>query len=778
SPRTMNIHRHQFPSARYMDWPAQPGGDLYVLAGLRPELRPEGRPAPLLRGRLGKGVLRGHDLSYDAGRVVFGFWNADVKRPSPERRFEYDCYVTEGHTHLHELDLSTGGLRQLTGEPWHDVDPCYLPDGRIAFASERCGHNAQCDPDPWSEPMVNLYSIAPDGGDLRRLTSHKDSDTFPRVLNDGRLFYTRWEYHERGGLLHTQNLWVSRPDGTQQDALYKAHMDYPFSLEEARAVPESSRIVAVATGHHTNPAGPIVRIDLKRGISDAAALEVVTPGFSVFEGGLTAPPVPEGGVAGYGYYTTPWPLSEKCFLVAYNPGCDPVHAKDTDDGIPWGHYLAGVPDGDMARAAGYGLYVIDVHGNRELIYRDPDISCFSPVPLELRPVPPVLPDSTDPGAPHATLVVTDVGQGLGVPPGTVRFIRISEAMPWPYTKVGASRYPREHDYTMKRTLGIVPVEADGSAHFMVPAGVGLYFQALDESFVEVRRMRSLVSFQPGERRSCTGCHETQLASPPPAGLTATRRGPSAPEPPPWGSDRPISFLRDVQPVLDGRCVTCHSGLRPAGEVDLFPGLTGPAHDRAHSTSFDALSRYVPRSHVPFDAGPGRIKFDVSQPYQFGSGKSELVKLLKAGHEGVKLERDEWLTLLTWIDSNGLYLGSFVSVHDWGRWGYRPGPADMAAVRAIEDRRCGACHQGADLARPGWIDPRRPEASLYLLAPLAKSAGGWGKCRPEVFRDASDPGYRALLEETRKVWDRMSRDPAPELKELVADAAGKGTRARE
>ena len=609
SPRTMNIHRHQFPSARYMDWSAQPGGDLCVL----PDLRPDAKPTPLLRDRLGKGIIRGYDLSYDAGRIVLGFWNAEIKRPAPKIRFEYDCYVTEGHTNLYELDLDQDRVRQLTSEPWHDIDPCYLPNGRIAFASERCGHNAQCDPNPWSEPMVNLYTISGEGGDVRRLTSHKDNDNFARVLEDGRVSYTRWEYHERGGLLRTQSLWASRPDGAQEDALFKEHLDLPFSLEEARAVPGSTSIVAVATGHHTNPAGAIVRIDTTRGISSVEAMQIVTPGVSEFEGGLGGVPVPEGGVGGYGYYSTPWPLSEKYFLVAYNPGRYPIGGEGPSKGIPWGHYLVGVPDVDMARAEGYGLYVIDVYGNRELIYRDPDISCLSPVPMIPRPSPPILTGVTDARSDDATLLITDVHQGLDVPKGTVKSIRISEAMPWPYTKQGASRYPREYDYTMKRT----------------------------------------------------------------------------------------------------------------------------------------------------------IKFDVTQPYQFGSGKSKLVTLLKQGHEKVELSHNEWLILLTWIDNNGLYLGSFVSVHDWGRWGYRPQASDMHAVRAVQKRRCIACHADVDLARPGWIDPRDPRASLFLTAPLVSEAGGRGKCQPPIFRSVNDPDYRALLDETRKIWNRMRQDPTPGMKELIA-----------
>ena len=887
--RTMNIHRHQFPSHRYADESAHDGGDLYVL----PTLRPGVELKPLLRGRLGKGLVRGYDLSYDGRRVVFGFWNSQVKRPAPKARFEYDCYVTEGHSNIYELDLATGEIRQLTDEPWHDIDPCYLPGGRIAFASERCGSNAQCDPHPWSEAMVNLYTMNGDGSDVRRLISNKDSDNFPRVLNDGRIFYTHWEYHERHWL-YTQSLWVSRPDGTQQDALFKQHLNLPLALEEGRAIPDTNKVAAVATGHHTNAAGAIVRVNLQQGNKAAEAIEIVTPGVSPFEGGLNGVPVPEGGVGGSGYYTTPWPISEKYFLVSYNPA------------------------GDMTRAEGFGVYLIDVFGNRELIHRDPNTSCFSPVPLVARGEPPVLQDHTDPNKSDATLVITDIHEGMNVPSGSVKYLRINESMPWPYTKEGASRYTVEHDWTIKRTLGLVPVEADGSAHFTVPADIGVYFQALDENFVEVRRMRSLVSFQPGERRSCTGCHETQTGAPPPATTLAGSRAASMPEAPSWGSANPISFLRDVQPVLDRHCTRCHSGLTPDGNLDLFGGLTGAAHPTAHNTSYDALSKYVPRANHTED-------FKVTDPYQFGSAQSKLVKLLLEGHEDVKLDRDEWLRLLTWVDMNGLYLGSFISVHDWGRWGYRPQAADMQAIKAIQQRRCNTCHNGGlagsitgpenlapkatvsatseyngnfaarfgvdgqlgsnwavngkkagdqaeftlqwdkpvevaqiayagrtalsecwkdyevyldddatpaargtlemvrgpqriavpkrgvrkvrlkflssyapklnpgaseiavfssspsdrqlawffssrrqgGLAQPGWIHPRDPQNSLYLLAPLATKAGGWGKCSPEVFADTSDPDYLALLGETRKIWDRMRKDPTPGMKELIA-----------
>ena len=86
-------------------------------------------------------------------------------------------------------------------------------------------------------------------------------------------------------------------------------------------------------------------------------------------------------------------------------------------------------------------------------------------------------------------------------------------------------------WTPVEVLGTVPVEADGSAHFRVPVDTPVYFQLLDENYMELRRMRSFISFQPGEQRGCVGCHESKAVAPHAAvgtvGLRARAVGPRA-----------------------------------------------------------------------------------------------------------------------------------------------------------------------------------------------------------------------------------------------------------
>jgi mono/diheme cytochrome c family protein len=290
----------------------------------------------------------------------------------------------------------------------------------------------------------------------------------------------------------------------------------------------------------------------------------------------------------------------------------------------------------------------------------------------------------------------------------------------------------------------------------VPVDTAVYFQILDENMMELRRMRSFISFQPGEMRGCVGCHETRHL-PPPAGPgpVAFRREPSVPVPPPWG-DRAISFLRDVQPVFDRQCVACHGGLRPAGGLDFSGGLT-ERHNRAYDTIL--AKGLVARSNVGEDSR-------VTAPLAFGSHKSRLVDVLKkAPHtERAKLTSEDWLRLVTWIDANGPYHDRFI-----GRR-LRPEPYDLPADRdlaanltAVHARRCAGCHQAADVTRLDWISLRAPKDSLFLAAPLAKQAGGLGRCKEPAYRDAADPDYQAVLRlvdaAVKQAWERPRRDVA-------------------
>ncbi len=722
-------------------WGSRPGGDLCVLEGLGP-----GGPArvtTLLGGRLGPGNIHGIDLDWDARRILFAYSRCPSGQP-PEgwlsRQATFELHRTVDLLHLYEMNADGSDLRQLTRGQWSDLNPCYLPSGDIAFESERCALEIECNECDKDEPTTNLYAMRRDGTDIRRLTLVKDGDWYPRVLNDGNLVYSHWEYHERS-LMFLHPLWLVHPDGTGANNYAKQHFDYPATLTAPRPIPDTDKLLAIAAGHHTLACGSVVVVDRTVGPNDPACLQRVTGPDSWPELGGMAPAtnVPGWRVApGDGWYMDPYPLTATTYLASY---CD----------------------GGMNDEAGYGLYLMDVYGGKELLYRDPAISSVMSIPLRPRPRPPVVTGIRDLTRSDATCLATNVLEGVPeLKPGMVKYLRISEPVPWPYSNVtGGQRYEPDAkstgvNWTPIRILGTVPVEADGSAYFRVPADTELYFQALDGQKRDLRRMRSYISFRAGEVRSCTGCHEQRGQATTPARVAALTRAPSLPAPPPWGGDRALSFLRDVQPVLTRNCLGCHSGLKAAAGLDLSPGLT-QFQNCAYDSLTDPARNLLALSSKGDDAR-------ITPPLSVGCLKSRLVEVLQTTHRSrCRLTADDWERLDTWIDSNAVYHDDFIRKRPEAEIPYVLAEDKQLwdNVAAIQQRRCASCHGAARLARPEWVDLQQPERSLFVAAPLGAATPSGRRCTPRVYAGPQDPdcaAVTALLQEAvRKTWDHPRRD---------------------
>jgi hypothetical protein len=273
---------------------------------------------------------------------------------------------------------------------------------------------------------------------------------------------------------------------------------------------------------------------------------------------------------------------------------------------------------------------------------------------------------------EATLVVADVYQGLeGVKPGTVKYLRIMEQVPRPWSVVlgyqGNDASPGQMAaislYThlsVKVLHGVVPVHEDGSAHFTVPARRNVFFQALDGDFMEVQRMRTFVNFQPGERRACVGCHEHRNRAPASRRVLALERAPARPCPQPGETaPRPIHYPTDVQPILDRHCVACHNPKKAEGGIDLSGEMT-ELFCRSYETMIHKdLVGYIQEFVGPKPEGADAMGYAPAvPPYTYGSHKSKLIALVRAGHYDVKLPREDFVRLATWVDANAPYYGSY------------------------------------------------------------------------------------------------------------------------
>jgi hypothetical protein len=655
---------------QYYGITARPGGGLYVLHdafGRRPQVRDVLADSVVERGRLkGQRLLGGPttppalvfdcqvgnlsgpdcqggcflspDLSYDARSVVFAFVECNGGK-------NHDLHTdpTRGHWspgrcfHLFKVNLDGSHLEQLTDGTWNDFDPCWLPNGRVAFISERRGGYLRCGR---VCPTYTLYEMAADGNDINCLSFHETNEWQPSVTNDGRIIYTRWDYVDRHGC--TAHLpWITTLDGRDSRAVHGnfAQRNLRPDMElDVRAVPGSVKFVATAAPHHGQAFGSLVLVDPRVEDDDAMApVKRITPDVGF--------PESQKGDEAYG---NPWPLGEDYYLCVY----------DADRALH-----------QRTPLGGYGIYLVDSWGNKELLYRDAEIACQSPIPVKSRPLPPanalmVAHSRANPAVPatiqkpaEATLSVINVYDSIRPwPDGTkIKALRVFHALPMTVP----SGPLRAHETGMRivtagdsvviarRVLGTVPVEADGSAHFTVPANRELFFQALDQQGMAVQSMRSATYLREGERLVCQGCHEPKHRAPQPltAAPLALRRDPSRIVPDVDGSN-PFSYPRLVQPVLDRKCAACHEAQRSKGA----PNLGREPIQTAFYASYVSLA---PRFGF-YDYGDAYR----TTPGQFGAKASKLWEILERGHYDVKLSPDERHRIALWLDCCSMFYGVY------------------------------------------------------------------------------------------------------------------------
>ncbi|MBN1418428.1 MAG: discoidin domain-containing protein [Planctomycetes bacterium] len=628
-------------SDQYYGWWSRPGGGIYILDGFKeetPRIRCLTEDMPL-------GSFLDPDLSYDGKRILFSYCRYDPHVASMEK-VDKERIPEDAFNHIFEMGIDGSDRRRLTHGRYDDFDARYLPDGGIVFLSTRKGRSVQvtrqsagatCEgtrPDSYVRcggdnirpvAVFTLHAIDGDGGNLRPISAFENFEWTPSVAADGRILYARWDYIDRfnGPFM---SLWSTNPDGTIPQLVYGNYTTKPQCVFEARSIPGSRRLIFTAAAHHSNVGGSLAILDPAAGTEGEEPLERITPEL----------PFPETEAWGEHYYANPWPLSEDVYLVAWADRKLPPHAGSgqiADDRNP--------PNAS-------GIYLYDRFGNLELLHRDPAISSANPIPLRARPRPPIRPAESDwDAAKEGRFVLLDVGESLeGVPRGSVKRIRIVGVAPKVQPHMNAPSLGISREDPGKFVVGTVPVESDGSAHFLVPAGLPVFFQALDERGMALQTMRSLTYAAPGQTFSCIGCHEGRTRAPANRLSMAAKRAPSRILPGPDGS-WPLRFDRLVGPVLERSCVRCHSarGADPkAREIDL-----------SAAKAYDTLMAYAGKDLE-------RLAFERDRSYvgDCAARKSKLLALLTDGdgHADVRLDADAFERLVTWMDTYAQRLGSF------------------------------------------------------------------------------------------------------------------------
>ena len=438
-------------------------------------------------------------------------------------------------------------------------------------------------------------------------------------MANGKVMYTRWEYTD---LTHYYSRIVMHmnPDGTEQKALYGSGSMFPNSTFDVQPLPgHPSAFVGIISGHHgVARSGRLILFDPSKARKGAAGMTQEIP----YHDRPIVEEIKDQLVDGvWPQFVKPMPLNDKYYLVS---------AKLSPDDL-------------------WGLYLVDVFDNVTCIYKAEGEGYISPILVRKTTTPPAIPDRVKLNDKEATVFIQDIytGEGLqGVPRGTVKELRI-HAYEYAYVKTQSDHnwHGIQSGWDIKRLLGTVPVEEDGSVIFKIPANTPISIQPIDKDGAAIQWMRSWLTGQPGEVVSCVGCHEDQNEIAIPKRVIASQKA-ATPLKAPEGGTRSFTFDLEIQPILDRACIACHNG-----EGKAFDLRGGKKDKLGYGTSYLNLHPYVHRQ-----GGEGDML--VLYPYEYYQNTSELVRLLKKGHHNVKLTEEEWKTLYNWIDYNAPDKGYF------------------------------------------------------------------------------------------------------------------------
>jgi len=764
----------------------RPGGGLYVFC-------PKDEKLTCIFDA-GEGMITTADLSYDGKEVVFALRRGGHVRSNPVAHIEdISRYEDERSNYqIFKINIDGTGLRQLTHGAYNNLDPCWLPDGGIAFISDRKPAYAYC----YVVTSPVLYRMDGDGAGQKRLSANYLMDFTPSVLSDGRIIYTRWEYVDRAAC-PIQSLWAINPDGTGLSGFYGNRVISPGTFMDAQPIPGTSQVIATATNHNGSCRGGIVAIDPSKGANSREAIRNLTPEIDIYAHRLGGGPWGNGMLDRRvrGTYEKPLAISPNRFLVS----------------------------------KGGTIQLRDFEANAiSLIFPKDGMGWYCPMPILQAKRPPVLTgivmdrsavlpaDGSVSGA-WATVLMQDVHNGLepDVKRGEIKQIAVVQEIEksthtpqnnkrpdrpgmrniavfgfqFPLVSCGAT-------YAPKKVWGFADVQEDGSAAFKVPSEVPIYFLALDKEGRALQRMRSFTHLMPGEVQGCIGCHaDRNFFTSNGARLKAIRRAAQDLRKPAWGV-KGFSYQQVVQGVFDRNCIKCHNErTQPAG-VDLTGDMTdffNVSYDILGRTGTQAERNWIRhgspsgpeydkvRGMSPYTEwiwtinGAGHNVLEIA-PRRWGSPASKLAEIIRTGHRDkdgkprVDVPDEDRRRVYLWLDLNIPYYGTSSSNHKARLGSRRMMPLKLdSTLNNVASRRCAGCHKSG-IPRKFYTRVMKPENNSFLLAPLAEEAGGTQKCGKPVFLSTDDPDYRKILATFEPIHELLKRRPRADMKgfKLICD----------
>jgi Tol biopolymer transport system component len=493
---------------------------------------------------------------------------------------------------VYEMNSDGSGARQIVTVPFHCRQPVYQsmifylddpgPVPQISFVGSP-GLESEGD----LGAAWNLYSVRFDGSGLRQLTYNPGQDLDPVMNEDGRLLYSSVQRHSlawgRSGRTALFGVNLDGSDG----ALFSG--DEGRQFKRMPAVTPSRHVVFVESDKPApDGAGNLASVSLRRNLHSYKA--------------LTRP--------ADGLFLTPSLLGEDDVLVS------------------------------RRAAADTGLFAIcrfDLKTNLSVqLYADPQHNAVQARMLAAHPMPVGRSSVVDEKEPtgklfNLSVFTTDLPKSDGYDGKLVKRVRILEGIA---RRAGAAAPAGDRSpYLVKRVLGEFDIEADGSFHAQIPANIPVQIQTLDANGLALRTC-AWIWVKNKAKRGCIGCHEDGELSPENVFSDAVGKPPHDLNFP-TAQRREVRFEKDVQPILQNKCMSggCHAG--PPAPSFRYEDLLAKGYVDPNAARLSPLVWYI----------HGRV---TTQPWDKVSGTSPLKKINPDA--GARLTSEEKRTIVEWIDT--------------------------------------------------------------------------------------------------------------------------------
>jgi len=527
------------------------GSDLWLRDRAAPDV-PERNITSAVTGGLWS--VRDVDGSYDGTKLVFAMrmplipgamdseqptwniWEYDRMSDVLRRVIASDIIAEEGHDVApHYLP---DGRIVFTSTRQRQSKAVLIDEGKPQFAAEDEDRN---------EHAFVLHVMNADGSGIRQISFNQSHDMDPSVLDDGRIVFSRWE-NASGSSIH---LYTVNPDGSGLELLYGAnsHATGTGTTNIQFLAPrpaEDGRIVSLLMPFNgTELGGDPVAIDT------AAFVEIEQPNLA--NAGLAGPAHArlsindvrtDPGLSPGGRYSSVFPLRDgtgrllstwtMCRLndaVGRTLPCTPENLADATL----------VPAPPL-----YGVWLYDPRDQTQRPVLQPREGTRYSEVISLAPrtpLPAVILDAVAGVDYDPVLASENVGilnirsvydfDGADTAPGGIaalidpvlstaderpaRFLRIEKAVGLPDDEVRDFRgtaFGAAGGLGMREILGYAPIEPDGSVQIKVPAGVPFAVGVLDANGRRLTpRHLNWMQVRAGEVLTCNGCHTPAGAQP-------------------------------------------------------------------------------------------------------------------------------------------------------------------------------------------------------------------------------------------------------------------------